>query len=251
MPSHFSTIGIPITHDEEFWEIAQNVASQSEKREVKQGAYYYWHDASGAELWLQVNHENELIGMNPHFGGQSQVRVGLTHRVNRPNESGLDGALHGWADPEPDDPEGGLYPFVFDLPNLAEHGRLNYPSLALVQIAAFTHELRLYDSVSAYDEEVTEGAKFASQSFIPAGLFSPEAERMEPPQSYAILTGHILKFDELENGLSRMKYLWCLVETLGGTFDVVIDPQLISERPQVGGVLSGTFWLSGTLLEWE
>ena len=38
-----------------------------------------------------------------------------------------------------------------------------------------------------------------------------------------------------------------LVETLGRTFDVVIDPELLSVRPSAGNVLSGWFWLSGRL----
>jgi hypothetical protein len=41
------------------------------------------------------------------------------------------------------------------------------------------------------------------------------------------------------------------VDTLGGTFDVVIDPELLPDRPRAGNVVSGWFWLSGRLLTAE
>ena len=45
------------------------------------GTYLRWADPSGAELWIQLNAENEVIGVNPHFGGRSRVRVLLTHSI--------------------------------------------------------------------------------------------------------------------------------------------------------------------------
>jgi hypothetical protein len=53
------------------------------------------------------------------------------------------------------------------------------------------------------------------------------------------------------NAISRTQYWWALVETIGGTFDVVIDPDLLSDQPRPGNVVSGWFWLSGRLLTGE
>lgn len=247
MPSHFSTIGFHVNSEKEFWELVQKVGPQSEAIETEDGAYFYWQDSSGAELWLQVNRKDQLIGMNPHLGGKSRVNVGVTNVVSRPDFTPLDGALHGWAEPSSDEFESGIYPFVFDLPNFGQHRNLKYPCLVLAQIAAFAHEIRLYDSVASYDIAPSEGPKFASQSFVPAGLFSPSEGSIEPPQAYAIFTGHIIESEERVNSLTGMRFFWCLVETLGAVFDVVIAPELVSDKPKVGGVLSGHFWLSGTL----
>ena len=50
------------------------------------------------------------------------------------------------------------------------------------------------------------------------------------------------------NTVSGMPYWWALVDTVGGTFDVVIDPELLPDPPRTGNVLAGWFWLSGRLL---
>ena len=74
----------------------------------------------------------------------------------------------------------------------------------------------------------------------PFGLFGSPGDG-----ALAVFTGHILAAGDRRNGLTGEVFCWTLVETLGGVFDVVIDSELITETPQVGGVLSGSFWLSG------
>lgn len=41
------------------------------------------------------------------------------------------------------------------------------------------------------------------------------------------------------------------VETLGGVFDVVVDPELLPDGIPDGGVVQGVFWLTGRWLEYE
>jgi hypothetical protein len=53
------------------------------------------------------------------------------------------------------------------------------------------------------------------------------------------------------NVISGAQYWWALVDTLGGTFDVVIDPALLPDQPRAGNVVSGWFWLSGRFLTGE
>jgi hypothetical protein len=43
------------------------------------------------------------------------------------------------------------------------------------------------------------------------------------------------------------RFWWALVDTLGGTYDVVIDPELLPDSPRAGNILSGWFWLSGRI----
>jgi hypothetical protein len=186
--------------------------------------------------------------MNPHFEGKGSVRVALTAWVRRDGDTALDGALSGWAAPENDDPESGAYPFVFDLPDAATHEDLVLPSTVDVQIAAFAHQASFFESPEAYyASQDPERPKFASQSFIPSGMFFPGADAKTPPQTMAIFTGHVLEAAIRTNSDTSAKFHWALVETLGGTYDVVIDPEVLPGVPVVGGVLSGTFWLSGRL----
>ena len=48
-----------------------------------------------------------------------------------------------------------------------------------------------------------------------------------------------------QNAVTRQPFWWALVDTVGGTFDVVIDPALLSNPIRPGNVIAGWFWLSG------
>ncbi len=239
---------MPVNSPEEMVALAKRVAGHCARLKCPQGTYLHWSSPSGVELWLQVDADNSLVGMNPHFSGESAVRVGLNGRVVRSDGTSLDGAFQGWADPTGDDPESGCYPFVFDSPDFQLHQDLRFPAIVKAQVAAFAQEVSFFPSPDAYAASQTGEVKFASESFIPSGLFSPAGERTEPPAARAVFTGRILKTETRENELTGRRFWWALVETYGGTFDVIIDPELLERTPKVGGVLFGGFWLSGRLL---
>lgn len=249
MPSHFSTVGFPLESEQDMYDLANRIGEDADVLEVSEGSYLRWSSSSGAEIWLHVDPDGDLVGMVPHFAGQSGLRVGITSRVVRPKQPALDGAFYAWADPPEDDIEAGLYPFVFDLPDYCSHSNLVLPRLVTTQVAAFAHEIAPYDTVDAFDADQPKEGGLASQSFIPSGLFSPDAGLIEPPEAYAIFTGHVLQAEMKRNELTDRSFWWALVESYGGSFDVVIDPEILEAEPKVGGVVSGSFWLSGRLLE--
>ncbi len=248
MPSHLSSIGFALRSKEEFLALANEVAAESEAIEVPGGYYLCWTSSSGAQLWLQVDEENDLVGLNPHFFGESRLRVGLTYRIERPGGSQFDGAFNAWADPHGDEPASGIYPFVFDAPDFQCHSGLQLPSIAEAQIVAFAHELSVFRSEAEYLASQPEDCKFASRSFIPSGLFGPDVDAVNPPEAHGIFTGHILDVEMRTNELSNRPFQWILVDTLGGQFDVVADPELVEVQPIPGGLLHGSFWLSGRVL---
>jgi hypothetical protein len=108
MSSNLSSIGFQVKTEEQFRDLAETVAQSAFQIKTKKGAYLHWCCDSGVELWLQVNYRNELVGMNPHFAGTGVTRVGLTSRFQRPDDTELDGAFHGWAEPEEGNPEDGI-----------------------------------------------------------------------------------------------------------------------------------------------
>jgi hypothetical protein len=237
-----------ISSSEKFFELAKQLSAHCQPIATKNGRYLRWSSHSGAEAWLQVDRRGELIGMNPHFSGSSRVKVGLNARITRANSTELDGAFHAWADPPGEDPATGSYPFVFDVPDFQCYREAGIPGVAEAQIAAFAHEITVYGSIEAYDASDTSKPRFASKSFIPSGLFSPDLEKTEPPEANAIFTGHVRQAEKRTNDLTGKPFYWLDVETLGGVFDVVIDFSLMDEIPTVGGVVSGSFWLSGRLI---
>jgi hypothetical protein len=247
--SHFSTIGLLIRSEAEMYELPGRIGPLAEPLATNRGTYFRWADPSGAEMWLQVSTENEMLGMNPHFAGNSVVRVRLTARPDPGSPSSLDGRFHGWADPVrgEDGEEQGSYPFLFDAPDAALHDGLGLPTTVTVQIAAFAHEVSAYDSPEAYAAAQAGEVKFASRSFIPSGLFTPAGSEA-PARAEAIFAGHVLQAERRTNVLTGADFIWCLVDSLGGSFDVVIDPELLSDVPRVGAVIQGSFWLSGRIV---
>jgi hypothetical protein len=91
-----------------------------------------------------------------------------------------------------------------------------------------------------------EPGGLASRSYIPSGTFTPEGGATEPPQAFGIFTGHVLEAATKRNRRTGAPFSWALVDTLLGTFDVVIDPELLPHPPRAGHILKGSFWFSGT-----
>jgi hypothetical protein len=249
MPSQFSTVGFSITSGEDLAALASQVADKAERISTPPGEYLKWAPPSGEQLWLQISPEGDAMGMSAHFGGKSSIRVAVEALVKRPTQTPLDGTFLAWANPPEGASAGGDYPFVFDCPDAATHLDLALPATVTAQVAAFAQRVTRYDSPAAFAAaQAAEGLDLASQSFIPSGLVSPSGEPVTPPEPHALIAGHVLEGERRVNAISGAEYWWALVESVGGTFDVVIDPELLAEPPRPGNVLSGWFWLSGRLL---
>jgi hypothetical protein len=249
MPSQFSSIGFHVRSGEDLAALASQVADKAERVSTVPGEYLKWAPPSGEQLWLQISHDGNAMGMNAHFAGKSSMRVGVEARVARPSHTPLDGTFLAWANPPEGAATGGDYPFAFDCPDAAMHLDLALPAVVTAQVAAFAQQVSLYESARAYASSPdAAGSQGASRSFIPSGLISPTGEPIIPPESHALIAGHVLEAAPRVNVISGAQYWWALLETLGGTFDVVIDPALLSDEPRAGSVVSGWFWLSGRLL---
>lgn len=244
MANHYSTIGFRVETKDQFFALGPKLAENAETINVLDGRYLRWSSESGAEMWMQQSRDGYFIGMVPHFSGQSRVRTRVTKRITRPGRTALDGAFYGWSDPVNLDPAVQRHPFVFDCPDYAVNYRRNLPTVVDVQLAAFAHTIDLFDTPEAFE---SGGMAIASRSFIPSGILTPNGETIDPPESRAIFSGHIVRSATKRNDHSGNEFYWALVESLGATFDVVIDPGMIDRRPKVGGVLAGSFWLSGRI----
>lgn len=250
VPSQFSSIGFTVSSGEDLAALASRVAERADTIDAAAGQYLKWAPASGEQLWLQVKRNGDALGMNPHFEGKSSIRVALEARITRKAHTVLDGTFLAWANP-PADPEGGAggdYPFAFDCPDAATHEALALPARVTAQIAAFAQQLEVYESAAAYDTaQAAQGLAFGARSFIPSGLISPSGEPVTPPESHALMAGLVLEADERHNTVTGAPFWWALLDTIGGTFDIVIDPSLLTTPIRAGNVISGWFWLSGRL----
>ncbi len=243
MPSHFSSIGFPVQDQDELQGLAARAIESGRRIETASGAYVQWRERNGAEVWVQLDRDGAVIGVNPHFAGRAAIRVGLTREVFRQGFSLLDGAFYGWVNPTDGTSRDGEYPLVFDSPDFLVH-RPNLPAVLDAQIAAFAHEIQVYADEKAYEDA---GASLAPEAFIPSGLFTPSMESIEPPNADAIITGRVVQCSTFTNWVTGSKYEWALVHALGGEFDVVIDPGILQTGIHPGNIVTGSFWLSGRL----
>ncbi|MGE3957101.1 MAG: hypothetical protein AB7H96_10320 [Vicinamibacterales bacterium] len=248
MPSQFSAIGFQVSSGEDLAALATHVAERATTIDAAEGQYLKWSPASGEQLWLQLTRSGDAMGMNPHFEGRSRVVVGVEARVSRKTHTPLDTTFLAWANPPEGASTGGDYPFAFDCPDGAVHAALELPLRVEAQIAAFAQQLTVYASEAAYlAAQRADGLPFGPRAFIPSGLVSPDGQPVNPPESHALITGRVIEASQQVNTVSGEPFFWALVDTVGGTFDVVIDPDLIEEPVRPGNIVAGWFWLSGRL----
>lgn len=246
MASHFASLGFPISDVKGMRRLAGELTPKAQELPAGDGAYLRWAPGSGEELWLQVDRRRDFSGMNPHFSGVSRLRLGLEQRIKIRGATPLDGAFEAFVLDEEDEAVAQL---IFDCPDAVLHAGVPLPAIATAQIAAFAHDVEIHESVEAFEAaQVAEGGgpdqlRFASQSFFPSGVFAKR------PEATAILSGHVIDSGLRTNALTNDSYTWAAVESVGGVYDVVASPDVIPSAPPLGGVVLGSFWLSGRLLD--
>jgi hypothetical protein len=259
MASHLTSIGFDAESEEAFVDLAARADEEGALVQAERGAYLHWRLPCGAELWAQISTEHELVGMTPHVHGQGRMPAVLTRFVAREGDTPLDGAFHAWAvAPEARaDSQDGLYPFVFDCPDAAREAGRELPARVELQLALFAHELQVYPDLAAFEARPAEEVRLASRAFIPLGLFREESDRadesdpsdeVEEEESTALLAGHVLAVERRVNDETGRAFIWALVETLGGTVDLVADPEIAPAPLPLGGVVVANGWLSGRTL---
>ncbi len=251
--SNLSDIGFPVKSEQDVNQVIMDILKHLETIPCPPHGYYFkFEDKSGAEIYLQTNTAQEIMGFNPAFSGKSKRKVGLTKKIER-DTSLLDGAFHAWTNPTTEDfEETGEYPFVFDVPDFRTKDNTELPKIADIQLTAFaSNDFKLFSSEEDFSGSQDE-PKFASKSFIPSGLFSfdenGESTEINPPQAHGILSGIIKEFELRKNEFTKEDFYWFWIETFGGDVDVVADVNLIKEEPKIGGIIRGSFWLSGKIL---
>ena len=75
MPSHFSTLGMAVDGEDELLQLAEAIGPLAQPVGFDGGTYFHWHDPSGAELWLQVNADNEFTGISRPTSSSATTRA--------------------------------------------------------------------------------------------------------------------------------------------------------------------------------
>jgi len=250
--SNLSDIGFPTPDEQAVNEMIMHVLEVAKPVKSSHGFYLIYTDSSGAEIYLQGNFNQELIGFNPHFAGTSRRTVVLTRAIER-DSSELDGGFHAWANPADENVEiSGEYPFVFEVPDFRAVEVAEFPQISEIQLTAFgSNDFQVFAGEEDYQKAQESELNYASKMFVPVGLIGFDSKNWDehnPPRPIAKFAGEIKEFELKTNELSGEKFWWFLIETYGGDVDVVVDPKYVPAEPNTGGIVSGMFWLSGRIL---
>lgn len=224
------------------------LAARSGQLVGRSGRYHYtvWMPGSGIELWVQMTPQETIVGCSPFFSGVGQMYMGVMQVAETPNRP-TDGYFQGWANPEPGHTDAGLYPFAVSVPDfLLVRDKVLVSSIIELQVSAFADTMQCFLDDEEFQRRAVapDDSQLSSEAFIPVGVLDAGGTR---PVAEVTLTGHVLSAEIRENPVSGRKFHALTVQTLGGLLDAVADPSLTTGLPQVGGVVYGTFWLSGRL----
>jgi hypothetical protein len=245
MANLFAALGLDIDSEEKFSAQSLMVAEAGERIALPDGGEYRrWSPGAGIELWAQIR-GNQILGMNPHFAGDAAIRAGVSARFRDPAFSAYDGMYQGWPEPVTDDPETGSTTFVIDAPDFALHSRVRLPVIAPVRVSAFAFKLEGFASEEAFAESQTGELKYAPESLVPSGMFGADMSPADPMRPEVLLTGRVLDSELRINPSTGSPFRWLRVRTWGGEMDVVAEPSVVRGEVVEGGIVSGSFWLSG------
>ncbi len=246
--SHLSDIGFGFNSPEEFLQFVHTVVNLDSNTGFvgPNGHYLLWTVGEGIELWIHGNKDLQLNGCGIHYRGEGSMRMHVTQTFLS-GGTPLHGCLYGWLNPsDENNPYSGDYPFAASVPNfdyVAEPLLIN--PMVTVQIAAFVEkELRCYMSDGAY-------LSVEGRSATPSDVFKPEWGPDDPPgnpTAQALCGGRILKVELKTNPTTNLDFWHLVVQTHGGTIDMVADPEVLRGKPVVGGICQASCWLSASVI---
>lgn len=246
MANHFNAVGFNLQSRDEIKGLVQQTAQKGDWHMSSNGHAVCWSVGGGVEFWVQTDSQRSGKSLSPHFYGTSRVRAGVVRTIV--DEEHLQGRIYAWFNPPDDDPASGQSPFVFDVPNFdMVRERLRLPFIATVQLAAFAHEMTCFADEAEFDESQQGTPRFAPTFFIPSGLFTGDSP--EPPRAMALFAGHVERSELRTNPASGHPFHCLSVQTMGGVLDVVADPAIVEKEPAAGGIVRGSFWLSGRIVD--
>ncbi|MBA4543763.1 MULTISPECIES: hypothetical protein [Thermoactinomyces] len=249
MASHYSSIGFCVESDEEWVQLLERCNEMAESRENEQSRYLLWKVSEEIELILPLDEEGKVFACHPHFAGKGRMKATLEHFYPG-SKYPLDITLLAWVKHEISHfgEMTGDFPFVFDPPEYGSFLALKpFPRSVNLQIAAFAHRLQCFiDEEDYLLAQESGGLMYAAESFVPIGMF---VENDKDPEAIAFFSGKVLEAEKKQNPETGAEFWYLLVKTLGGTIDVVADPELMAGVPVEEGIVCGEFWLSGKLAE--
>lgn len=256
---HFGAIGFPVHNQVEFEHLLKRALESGRMVPAVTGKYVAWAPGEGVEVWVKIK-DRSVVRCTPHYVGEGALMVEATALYARSADEVADGALRGAVLPV--EAGSAAYPAIFDLPGFEAVGsRLSLPATVSIQAAALAQEMRCFATEAAYvawrqqnvPPEDTTGVNGSDHTAASVTFPDFTAADLSPgaiPAATVRLTGRVLKAQMRTNPATGQNFLALVVRAPGGgTLDIAAEPQTASGDLTVGGVVTGTFRLSGRVQE--
>lgn len=242
MASNMSCIGITARDPQDFGRRMSLLLERSESA-GKWGAHELrvWSDASGASVSFVVS-EDGVECATPGFRARSRLQARAARFTSDPDCRFCDPLLVEILDAKGEP----FYPLATQLDDLLlTRERVSAGALLELGLCAFARGIEVWTDETAFlTAQADEEVKFAAESLIPSGLFSPEGEE-HPEAAEAFLTGRVLEAGLRENLMTGETFQHAIVRTLGGNYDVLASPRELGAPLEPGNIIQGEFWLVG------
>lgn len=238
MSSFFQALGFPVRTMDDLRDLGERVVREGERV----GGMVRW--ARGPiELWAEAQ-DGRARFVLPFFAGEDRHGLGVVATGDL-DEEPEDAWIEAWLDPaEDDEPFSGRFPLVCNLVNLAlvRERLARLPATLSVTLAAFAHEVSVYEDALTYELERPPASPFPARSFVSVHHARVDMEEVMPDPT-AIVTGVVDAAEELTNEATGMPYMHVRLATLGATVDCLATRDQIAPLPQPGNVVQGTWWI--------
>jgi hypothetical protein len=244
---HLAALGIGSPSIEERQQQVRRILKESKPHSQRADSMTLrWHDPSGAELWIYLDETGTMKSVQPHFAGGPRIRLELQAIIERPEVSPYDGGFLGLTQEGGSNPSlGGGYPVVFDAPDFPDVKDAFLTAKHDVELAGFAVELNVYPTEEAFRKGQPDLKPLGIPAFLPAGMVA----QMEggQPTAHALMVGRALETERVKNQLTDREFVRLRMETPAGPMDLIVDPGLVEDLPEIGYVLQAGAWLSGRI----
>jgi len=251
MATHLECLGFEVNSLDEFTRLMKLTARKGKPVFSRKGTYWQWNIGNGVTLIASMDKTGKLTGLTPHYISSTTQVVGLVKCIPNPLFN-MEGGFKAWAKPNYDlrnSPSNifGDYPFIFDSPTFDWESSIQLPVHARIQLIGFAHSLETHkDSTRGTKSKVAQ-FDLDEEFFIPTSTFQESAKDIvEPTASFG---GKVLACEKRINPYTSKAYYVMNVQTYSMVLDVLLPDEVISRNIEPGDFFSGSFWLSGTILE--
>jgi hypothetical protein len=240
MASHFDCIGLTVETRDAFEAMISSALERASWTATPDGGQLaLWTDPSGALVSISLNADGAIECATPSFAATSRIRV-RPLRIEADADCSFCDLLHVEVLGED---ETMFYPLALQVDDLGiSRDGIAIGSVQTMRVAAFAEEISVWPNDDDYLAAQTSGMTMAPESLFPTGLFEAQA------QAQMVLTGHVRAAERRVNETTDSPFYWLAVQTLGGTYDVVVAAADLDEAPPSGAVVQASCWIVGRVL---